>query len=88
MTTAPADSHDYLLAADRARRTAARLGQVKRWHPTDPNLPSIEQDTLAARIEVAVRRLRDEYPGAVLRTEQVEYLKSVMSADPAEQVVA
>ncbi|MGP5929106.1 hypothetical protein [Corynebacterium glyciniphilum] len=67
-----------LSVSERARRTATKLGQMKRWHPAADHT-ELEQDTLAARLDVVLVRLRDEYPGVILRPEQLDHVADVLT---------
>lgn len=67
-----------LSVSERARRTATKLGQMKRWHP-DADHTELTQDTLSARLDVVLVRLRDEYPGVTLRAEQLAHVTDVLT---------
>lgn len=82
MDPATAEPYAHLLASDRAQRAAARLGQMKRWHP-EQDVTELEQNVLAARLDVAVLRLLAQYPGVTLRPEQADATRALLTG--AEQ---
>lgn len=59
-------------AGRRAKELASRLGQLRRWHP-DTDHTVVEQNVVAARIDVAVDQIMSDYDVDALRPEQVAY---------------
>ncbi|WP_145940830.1 hypothetical protein [Corynebacterium glyciniphilum] len=71
-TSTPTKTTPVSPAGRRAKELASRLGQLRRWHP-DTDHFAVEQDVVAARLDVALDQIMSDYNVAALRPEQVAY---------------